>query len=359
MKRPEGVPDVLTFFPPGAAKLAFDHDLCLEKSKTTTSLVRTMISKKRIPAVSVYIVSSNKSQEEVIQNIFEGVPCRLVKLGRKDFYETLPYQTIGVDRLAACKGASSLPALIIDGGTAMTYTSVDQEGKIEGGGISPGLNARFRALGDYCDALPTITPDEVKKAVIAEKDASDSSSLPFLSTNTRQAMTGSILREVAVALASIVDQWKRHHGLDKEEEGKKSNHRTPQVYLTGSDASVFQVLLKNPSYCLSKSNGSVFSRIEHEENLLHLGIRNLIQEKSPSDESRRLKEGSFELASTKRLYLVGQRIVRDFGPVHGFFAGVVVKVVMFGKIDIDSDTYLIAYDDGDAEEVDVVQLYGT
>jgi len=43
---------------------------------------------------------------------------------------------------------SGVPALVIDGGTAMTYTGVDVDGNILGGGISPGR--KFRKSSVLC-----------------------------------------------------------------------------------------------------------------------------------------------------------------------------------------------------------------
>ena len=56
-------------------------------------------------------------------------------------------ETLGLDRLAALIGTKYLypqkNALIIDGGTCITYDWIDFEGNYYGGSISPGLNMRY------------------------------------------------------------------------------------------------------------------------------------------------------------------------------------------------------------------------
>jgi type III pantothenate kinase len=68
--------------------------------------------------------------------------------------------TLGVDRICAAAGAFAQhgrgPLLVIDAGTAITYDYVDAAGDYQGGGISPGLRTRFRALQHFTAALPLV-----------------------------------------------------------------------------------------------------------------------------------------------------------------------------------------------------------
>jgi type III pantothenate kinase len=69
-------------------------------------------------------------------------------------------ETLGKDRLAAACGAwARYPGkdiLIIDAGTAITYEFVSSKGEYRGGGISPGIALRFRALHTFTGKLPLI-----------------------------------------------------------------------------------------------------------------------------------------------------------------------------------------------------------
>ena len=66
--------------------------------------------------------------------------------------------TLGKDRLADAVGAASLfpgeNVLSVDCGTAIKYDLVTAAGAYKGGGISPGLWLRFKALHTFTDKLP-------------------------------------------------------------------------------------------------------------------------------------------------------------------------------------------------------------
>ena len=68
------------------------------------------------------------------------------------------YPTLGIDRALALVGAGAVygwPVLVIDCGTAMTFTAgADQ--RLMGGSILPGLRSQFRALSTDTDQLPLI-----------------------------------------------------------------------------------------------------------------------------------------------------------------------------------------------------------
>jgi type III pantothenate kinase len=78
---------------------------------------------------------------------------------------TLRYSTphtLGVDRIAgACGGVQlfkGLNTLVIDAGTCITYDFTDADGNYWGGGISPGLMMRFKAVHTFTARLPLVTP---------------------------------------------------------------------------------------------------------------------------------------------------------------------------------------------------------
>lgn len=67
-------------------------------------------------------------------------------------------ETLGGDRLAAAVGANAIypgmNVLIVDFGTAITIDLVTSGGEFLGGNISPGADARLRALHEYTSSLP-------------------------------------------------------------------------------------------------------------------------------------------------------------------------------------------------------------
>jgi type III pantothenate kinase len=79
----------------------------------------------------------------------------------KNLYQTP--ETLGKDRIAAVTGALSLyPArnlLVIDAGTCITYDFLNDKQEYLGGGISPGIRMRFKAMHTFTGKLPLIEPD--------------------------------------------------------------------------------------------------------------------------------------------------------------------------------------------------------
>jgi type III pantothenate kinase len=69
------------------------------------------------------------------------------------------YPTLGIDRALAVWGAGhkyGFPCLVIDGGTALTFTAVDGGRNLVGGAIVPGLRSQLTALSKKTAALPEI-----------------------------------------------------------------------------------------------------------------------------------------------------------------------------------------------------------
>jgi type III pantothenate kinase len=68
--------------------------------------------------------------------------------------------TLGMDRLAGVCGAFDMfpgtNCLVIDAGTCITYDFIDLTGSYFGGGISPGLHMRFKAMHHLTVRLPLV-----------------------------------------------------------------------------------------------------------------------------------------------------------------------------------------------------------
>ncbi len=92
----------------------------------------------------------------------------------KSDYKLLPIKPenpdeLGTDLLVNSLAANQLfgntESLIIDFGTALTYTFVDAKGAIKGVAIAPGINTAIRALSNTAAQLPEITPTLPEKAL--------------------------------------------------------------------------------------------------------------------------------------------------------------------------------------------------
>ena len=68
--------------------------------------------------------------------------------------------TLGKDRIAAVAGARAIypehPILVIDAGTCITYDIITHDNRYLGGGISPGIQMRYKALHTFTGGLPLL-----------------------------------------------------------------------------------------------------------------------------------------------------------------------------------------------------------
>lgn len=116
------------------------------------------------PVIIGYIASGKDEDISFFEETFVHPP-RIFKIDAHfpfpivNLYST-PH-TLGTDRLVAMIGAQSLvgngkPILVMNAGTALTYDAANAEGAYLGGGISPGIRMRFRALHTFTARLPLI-----------------------------------------------------------------------------------------------------------------------------------------------------------------------------------------------------------
>ena len=154
-----------------------------------------------------------------------------------NLYETP--STLGVDRLASCVGANFLlpntNLLVVDMGTCITLDIVTASGSFLGGNISPGMAMRFKALHQYTNALPLVSPEE---------------GVSLFGTNTNDA----ILSGVVQAIVYELEGYCRHLSL---------KYPNLSLYLTGGDAFFFEKRLKS----------SIFVN----PNLLLIGLNRILQ----------------------------------------------------------------------------------
>ena len=75
------------------------------------------------------------------------------------------YPTLGIDRALAVLGAGRTlgwPVMVIDAGTALTFTGADAQGQLIGGAILPGLGLQLESLKQKTAALPKIKlPEQI------------------------------------------------------------------------------------------------------------------------------------------------------------------------------------------------------
>lgn len=101
---------------------------------------------------------------------------------------------VGADRIANAYGAKikySLPAIVVDIGTATTFDIVSKDGKFLGGVIMPGLNLQFKSLNTNTSKLPKIDAGLSEKAI---------------GNSTENAILSGIMRGSASAIEGLIHQ---------------------------------------------------------------------------------------------------------------------------------------------------------
>jgi type III pantothenate kinase len=128
---------------------------------------------------------------------------------------------IGADRLALMSAAVDLfpdhNNLIIGLGSAITYNFVNKYKEFLGGGISPGMEMRFKSLNIFTAKLPLV-----------EKDWN----LPLIGYDTRTNILSGVILGMAKEIDGMIDAYADRYG-------------NFNVVLTGGDAPYFVYHLKN------------------------------------------------------------------------------------------------------------------
>lgn len=130
-------------------------------------------------------------------------------------------QDIGADRLALVVAAVHLfPGknnLVVGLGSAITYNFINKYKEFIGGGISPGMEMRFKSLQLFTAKLPLV-----------EKDWN----FPLIGYDTRTNITSGVILGMAKEIDGMIDAYAEKYG-------------NFNVLLTGGDAPYFVYHLKN------------------------------------------------------------------------------------------------------------------
>lgn len=154
------------------------------------------------------------------------------------------YHTLGVDRALGIYSAGETygyPALVIDGGTALTFTGVDDKRSLVGGAILPGLRSQLSFLQQHTAALPQVEPPQ---------------SLPDRwNLTTETAIASGVVHTLAAGIQSFIADW---------------HQRFPQsqIILTGGDSNLLWQYL-------SLSDKAVSDRLIVDRHLVLQALKSL------------------------------------------------------------------------------------
>jgi len=196
-------------------------------------------SLERIPLLAktpIYIASVVPEQTLLWQDQLSAHLVTLSDIPLKNLYPTL-----GIDRALALLGLLGnygKSGLVIDAGTAITLTGINQKSEIIGGAILPGLRLQFDSLNSKTASLPLVElPDNLP---------------PIWANNTTQAIQSGIVHSTIGGLKGFIEQWNQQFPASS-------------ILITGGDGYyLYQYLNKN-----------ITTSIIYEENLVFLGFRDL------------------------------------------------------------------------------------
>lgn len=158
----------------------------------------------------------------------ESILSANTKFHKLDHHSKIPIttpvgkpETIGADRLGLVVAAADLfPGknnLVIGLGTAITYNFINKYNEFLGGGISPGMEMRFKSLEAFTAMLPLVKKDW---------------NFPLVGYDTRTNILSGVMLGMAKEIDGIIDAYAEKYG-------------NFNALLTGGDAPFFVYHLKN------------------------------------------------------------------------------------------------------------------
>ena len=146
-----------------------------------------------ITKIPIYLISVVPNQTVIWQQLSQVKLITLTDIPLSNLYPTL-----GIDRALAIFGAGETygyPVLVIDGGTALTITGIDDCRQLIGGAILPGLRLQLQSLARCTAALPEIELPQ---------------QLPLRwSNHTSDAIASGISHTVTAGIKDFMQDWQQ------------------------------------------------------------------------------------------------------------------------------------------------------
>jgi type III pantothenate kinase len=158
----------------------------------------------------------------------EAVLAKKTKFHKLSHLTKLPFttpvgkpETIGADRLALCAAAVEFfprkNNLVVALGTCITYNFINKYHEFIGGGISPGMDMRFKSLNTFTALLPVIKEDW---------------NFPLVGYDTRTNILSGVILGMAKEIDGFILAYSERYG-------------NFNVLLTGGNSAYFVPHLKN------------------------------------------------------------------------------------------------------------------
>jgi type III pantothenate kinase len=129
-------------------------------------------------------------------------------------------ESLGNDRLAAAVGANLFfpgqHCLSVDVGTCITYDFIDEEGAYLGGGISPGVAMKLKALNTFTQRLPLVEP---------------TGEAELIGTTTKESILSGVLNGTLAEIEEIINRY-------------SNIYKNLKIIICGGDAFFFDSRIK-------------------------------------------------------------------------------------------------------------------
>jgi type III pantothenate kinase len=195
-----------------------------------------------LPLCPILVASVVPSQTAIWQTYPNTYVITLDQVSLKGVYPTL-----GIDRALALWGAGKtwgFPMLVIDAGTALTFTAADANECLVGGAILPGLGLQFATLGQQTRQLPLVETQAF------------TSLPPRFALNTKEAIQSGVIYTILAGIKDFIEAW-----LNLFPDGK--------IAVKGGD----RTLLLN---YLQASYPNISARLIVEANMIFWGMREIV-----------------------------------------------------------------------------------
>lgn len=141
-----------------------------------------------------------KEQEDFYSALNAIIPTIIfnseTKIPLTNLYQSA--STLGSDRLAASVGAYFLypnaNVLVIDAGTCIKYNFTNSKNEYLGGGISPGIRMKFKALQTFTSKLPLVEANFSYNEIVGN--------------NTQNSILSGVLNGSVAEIDGIISQYK-------------------------------------------------------------------------------------------------------------------------------------------------------
>ena len=160
----------------------------------------------KFPKITSSIVSSVAKHDEHIFDILkkQGTTIELTHGTIVPFTNSYSTpRTLGKDRIAIASAAVTLypgkNVLVIDIGTCVTYDLILSQGEYLGGGISPGLEMRFKSLNNFTHGLPLVSLQEC------------SPEIELVGNSTSKSIISGVINGLQLEVEHTINQYKMRY----------------------------------------------------------------------------------------------------------------------------------------------------